>query len=166
MRERVRRLSIAAGLGVFALASPWGTALAADKFVTMYASDYLPGVVTINVGDTVTWVNDDDLPHDAVGRGWSTTLLGKYDSDTVTFRRAGRFPYRCSIHPAMRSAVVVRGAAGGSGATVPPSDSDVTAIGPDASESPLVLPLPILLLTGSAILLALVWPHRGRDHHD
>jgi plastocyanin len=158
MRERFGRLSIAAGLALFALASPWGTALAADRFVTMYASDYLPGVVTINVGDSVTWVNDDDLPHDAVGNGWSTTLLGKYDSDTVTFRRAGRFPYSCSIHPAMRSAVVVRGTAGG--ATVPPTDADVTATRPGPSGSPLILPL--LLLTGSAVLLTLVWPYRGR----
>lgn len=157
MRERVRRLSIAAGLALFALASLWGTALAKDQFVTMYASDYLPGVVTINVGDSVTWVNDDDLPHDAVGNGWSTTLLGKYDSDSVTFRRAGRFPYSCSIHPAMRSAVVVRGAGG---ATVPPTDADVTAVRPDPSGSPLIVPL--LLLTGSAVLLTLVWPHRGR----
>jgi plastocyanin len=158
MRERVRRLSFAAALALLALASAWGTALAADKFVTMYANDYLPGVVTINAGDSVTWVNDDDVPHDAVGNGWSTSLLSMGDSEAVTFRRAGRYAYRCSIHPAMRSAVVVRGASGG--ATVPPTDTNIAAVRPDPSGSPLIVPL--LLLSGSAALLALVWPRRGR----
>jgi hypothetical protein len=57
--------------------------------------------------------------------------------------------------------VVVRALSGGG--TVPPTDVDVTAARPDPSGSPLILPL--LLLTGSAVLLALVWPHRGRTHH-
>ena len=160
MRERVRRLTIAGGLVLFALASPWGTALAADKFVTMYANEYRPGVVTINVGDTVTWVNDDDVSHDAVGNGWSTSLLGQYDSDTVRFRRAGRFPYTCSIHPQMRSAVVVRGTGGG--ATVPPTDTAVTSS--DHMDPPgSWVTIPLVLITGSALLLALVWPRRSRN---
>lgn len=159
MRERVGRLVVAAGLAVFALASPWGTAFAADKFVTMYANEYRPGVVTINVGDTVTWVNDDDVPHDAVGNGWSTSMLAYYQSDSVRFRRAGRFAYSCSIHPQMRSAVVVRGAAGG--ATVPPTDATVT--GPERSDPPTAwVTVPLVLISGSALLLALVWPRRGR----
>lgn len=158
MRERVQRLTIAAGLALFALASPWSTALAADKTVTMYASKYLPGVVTINVGDTVTWVNDDDLPHDAVGNGWSTSLLGQYDSDSVRFRRAGRFAYTCSIHPQMRSAVIVRGAAGG--ATVPPTDATVVLEHRDAAGSWVTVPL--ILIAGSTLLLALVWERRSR----
>lgn len=160
MRERVRRLVVAAGLAVFTLAGPWGTALAADKFVTMYANEYRPGVVTINVGDTVTWVNDDDVPHDAVGNGWSTSMLTNGDSDGVTFRRAGRYAYRCSIPPQMRSAVVVRGAAGG--ATVPPSDTTVP--GPDAADPPtLWVTVALVLIAGSGLLLALVWRRRGRS---
>jgi plastocyanin len=159
MRERVRRLAIAVGLALFALASPGSTALAVDKWVTMYANEYRPGVVTINVGDTVTWVNDDDVEHDAVGNGWSTSLLGYYESDSVTFRRAGRYNYHCSIHPQMRSAVVVRGAGGG--ATVPPTDTVASTT--DRSDPPgSWLAVPVVLIAGSALLLALVWPRRGR----
>lgn len=160
MTERVRRLIIAGGLALFALASPWGTALAADKVVTMYANEYRPGVVTINVGDTVTWVNDDDVSHDAVGNGWSTSLLGYQQSDAVRFRRAGRFPYTCSIHPQMRSAVIVRGAT--AGATVPPTDTTVTSS--DQTDPPWSwVTVPLVLLAGSALLLVLVWPRRGRS---
>lgn len=160
MRERVRRLSIAGSLALFALGSLWGTVLAADKWVTMYANEYRPGVVTINVGDTVTWVNDDDVEHDAVGNGWRTSILGYYESDSVTFRRAGRYNYHCSIHPQMRSAVVVRGAAGG-GATVPPTDTVASTT--DRSDPPgSWLAVPAVLIAGSGLLLALVWPRRGR----
>ncbi len=111
-------------------------ALAADKWVTMYANEYRPGVVTINVGERVTWVNDDDVSHDAVGNGWSTSMLGYYESDSVRFLRAGRYPYRCSIHPQMRSAVVVRGSSGGGSlATVPPTDTVVTYVPPSPSDA-------------------------------
>jgi plastocyanin len=150
---------VAAGLAAFALAGPWGTALAADKFVTMYANEYRPGVVTINVGDTVTWVNDDDVSHDAVGNGWSTSLLGYYESDSVRFRRAGRYAYSCSIHPQMRSAVIVRGATGG--ATVPPTDTTVT-LSDQADPPNSWVTVSLVLIAGSAVLVALVWPRRSR----
>jgi plastocyanin len=130
-----------------------GPALAADKFVTMYANEYRPGVVTINVGDTVTWVNDDDVPHDAVGNGWRTEILGYFAQDSVRFSRAGRFPYYCSIHPEMRSAVIVRGAGGGSGggprATVPPTD---TVLDLKTGRGSGVAVVPILLVGGAALV--------------
>ena len=152
-------MALSAGLALFVLGSQGSTALAADKFVTMYANEYRPGVVTINVGDTVTWVNDDDVSHDAVGNGWSTSLLGYYESDSVTFRRAARYPYSCSIHPQMRSAVVVRGRSGG--ATIPPTDT-VASTSPRSDPPGSWIAVPVVLIAGSALLLALVWPRRGR----
>ena len=160
MRHRVQRLATVAGLASFLLASPGNTAFAADKFVTMYASKYLPGVVTINAGDSVTWVNDDDVPHDAVGNGWSTSLLAKGDSDSVTFRQAGRYRYSCSIHPQMRSAVVVRGAGG---ATVPPTDAAIER--PERAEpTTFWLTIALGLVAGAALLLALL--PKGRTRPD
>lgn len=158
MRKHLRRLAIAVGLALFASATPVSMVLAVDKWITTYANEYLPGVVTIDVGDTVTWVNDDDVPHDAVGDGWSTSLLTKGDSDAVRFRRAGRYPYSCSIHPQMRSAIVVRGSAG---ATVPPTD---TVVSPTDHSHPAGSWIGTvgILIAGSALGLALVWPRRGR----
>jgi plastocyanin len=115
------RLSLAATAALIAIGMLAGPSSAADKWVTMYDSKYLPGPVTIRPGDTVTWVNDDDLPHDAVGNGWSTPLLNKGDSHAVTFTKAGTYRYTCTIHPAMSSRVIVRAASGGSGATTPPT---------------------------------------------
>jgi plastocyanin len=158
MTRHVHRLAIASGLTVLATVTIVAPVIAADRHVTMSDNTYRPAVVTINAGDTVTWRNDDPVPHDAAGNGWSTSLLDDGASDSVTFRRSGRYAYRCTIHPQMRGTVVVRALSGG--ATVPPTDVDVTAVRPDPWGSPLILPL--LLLTGSAVLLALVWPHRGR----
>jgi plastocyanin len=124
---------------LIALSLPAGLALAIvpsvtaeDRWVTMFDSDYLPGVVTIRAGERVTWVNDDDLPHDAVGNGWSTPLLTKGDSSSVRFIRAGTYRYSCSIHPAMRSSVRVVGA----GATIPPTDTVASATDGPASGAP------------------------------
>jgi plastocyanin len=113
MTKRAPRYAVAVVAAFVILAAFAGPALAVDKFVTMYANEFRPRTVTINAGDKVTWVNDDDVEHDAVGNGWSTSLLGYADSASVRFNRAGTYRYRCSIHPTMRGTVVVRGAGGG-----------------------------------------------------
>jgi plastocyanin len=117
MSRRAPRFAFAFVASIIVLAAFAGSALAVDKFVTMYASEFLPRTVTINAGDKVTWVNDDDVAHDAVGSGWSTSILQQYDQDSVRFNRAGTYRYICSIHPTMRGTVVVRGA--GSGGVTP-----------------------------------------------
>ena len=115
MTKRPPRYAIAVVVAFVALIAFAGPALAVDKFVTMYANEFRPRTVTINAGDRVTWVNDDDVSHDAVGNGWSTSMLGYYEQDSVRFNRAGTYRYRCSIHPTMRGTVVVRGTGSGAG---------------------------------------------------
>ncbi len=150
---RPSRQLLLATLGVIVLLGAIAVpALAADRWVTMYANEYRPGVVTINVGERVTWVNDDDVSHDAVGNGWSTSMLGYYESDSVRFLRAGRYPYRCSIHPQMRSAVVVRGSGGGGLSTVPPTDTVVTSERATPSDAWLPAGLAVVLAAGGALL--------------
>jgi plastocyanin len=112
MNGRAPRFTLAIVAAIVVLAAFAGSALAADKFVTMYANEFLPHTVTINAGDRVTWVNDDDVAHDAVGNGWSTSILQQYDQDSVRFNRAGTYRYICSIHPTLRGTVVVRGGGG------------------------------------------------------
>ena len=141
-RHRLVRIPLAGAGALILVATAAGPSIAVDKWVTMFDSRYLPGVVTIEPGDTVTWVNDDDLPHDAAGSGWSTPLLTKGDSASVTFARAGTYRYRCTIHPQMRSAVIVRAG----GAAAPPSDTapEVTL----GSTGP--APVAVLAIVGAA----------------
>jgi plastocyanin len=108
MTKRAPRFALAIVAAIIVLATFAGSALAVDKFVTMDANKFLPRTVTINAGDKVIWVNDDDLAHNAVGNGWSTSILQQYDQDSVRFNRAGTYRYICSIHPTMTGTVVVR----------------------------------------------------------
>lgn len=119
MDLRRRLVTAIAGVTIaFGLAT--ASVSAADRTVTISGFAYSPDPVTINVGDTVTWTNDDGQAHTATGSGWNTGDLGNGESGSVTFQAAGTFQYMCGIHPAMRGTVVVRA----TGGTTPPTDTD------------------------------------------
>jgi plastocyanin len=105
-------------LAVGFLAVPAG---AADRTVRIVLSDYGPDPVRITVGDRVTWLNADSLPHDSVGNGWSTPLLLNGQRASVRFTTRGTYRYSCTIHPAMSGRVIVSAAAGSLATTPPPS---------------------------------------------
>jgi plastocyanin len=68
-----------------------------------------PETVTIAVGQTVTWTNQDSVVHTVVGDGGlDSGDLSKGDSYSKTFDTAGTFDYHCSIHPQMKGQVIVR----------------------------------------------------------
>jgi hypothetical protein len=105
-----------------AVAAP---ALAATRHVTIAGFAYSPNSVTVNVGDTVTWTNNDGVGHTATGSGFDTGTISAGASKSVTFDAAGTFAYHCTIHPSMTGTVVVRTASGG---TAP--DTDTAPIDP------------------------------------
>lgn len=122
MPSLVRRLALAGAIGLLASTALAVPAFAEDRWITTYDLSYRPLSVRILPSERVTFVNDDDVPHDAVGNGWSTKMLGYYESDVVTFPRAGTYRFSCSIHPAMRGTIYV-GVTGGAGVTDPPTDT-------------------------------------------
>jgi len=79
---------------------------------------YLPALLTIPTGGSVTWRNTGPTPHTV------TSDVGTFDSGymfttdtfTSTFPEAGNFNYYCTLHPEMRAAVIV-----GAGGPVPDS---------------------------------------------
>ena len=62
---------------------------------------FSPATLTVNLGDSIVWVNKDILPHTA------TTLKPGFDSKVIqpgkswryTVRKKGEFAYTCSFHP-------------------------------------------------------------------
>src|SRR5215469_6832856 len=66
--------------------------------------------ITVPVGTTVTWVNNDDIPHTvvAVDKSFKSKVLDTDEKFSFTFAKAGSFDYFCSIHPHMTGKVVVR----------------------------------------------------------
>jgi plastocyanin len=68
---------------------------------------YLPDPVTIHVGDSITWINEDPVGHTATAKNdsWDTGLF--FNEKTITYDTAGTFPYFCGTHPEMTGTVVV-----------------------------------------------------------
>jgi len=69
-----------------------------------------PQTLTVSAGTTVTWVNNDDIPHTVVSndRVFKSKVLDTNDKFSYTFAKAGTYPYFCSIHPKMTAKVVVQ----------------------------------------------------------
>ncbi|MGD9713503.1 MAG: plastocyanin/azurin family copper-binding protein [Thermomicrobiales bacterium] len=81
------------------------------------ASGFQPGTITIERGQTVTFVNRDDDPHTATGAGFDTGIMQPGEQGTITFDVAGTFPYSCQIHPVMTGVVEVTDPVGGAAAS-------------------------------------------------
>jgi plastocyanin len=78
--------------------------------VTMEGIAFKPAEVTVSVGDTVTWTNDDSVGHDVTADDFESGEPGGLASgDTFehTFDTAGTFDYVCTVHPGMEGTVKV-----------------------------------------------------------
>ncbi len=84
-----------------------------QKEVNLEISNYAftPPTIRIKTGTKVTWTNRDTVKHNAIADDGSfrTELIGKDESVSVTFDKAGTFPYYCGPHPSMRATVIVEG---------------------------------------------------------
>jgi plastocyanin len=92
-----------------------GTTTTADSSttVTIHNLAFEPGTLTVTVGTTVTWVNNDGMAHTV------TADDGTFDSGSLaagktfqfTFDQVGDFTYHCSIHSTMQGTISVKGRA-------------------------------------------------------
>jgi amicyanin len=104
----IRRLPSAA---VAALAAvTLGAAPPAPSVIKIDNFTFGPQAVTVPVGTTVTWVNEDDIPHTVVAndKSFKSKVLDTDEKFSFTFTKAGTFDYFCSIHPHMTGKVVVK----------------------------------------------------------
>ena len=71
---------------------------------------FTPPSLVVVAGSTVTWTNDDDIPHAvrAVDGSFRSKALDTADSFSVTFNKPGVYRYFCSLHPKMTGQVVVK----------------------------------------------------------
>lgn len=96
-------------------AFPAASAQAADPEVDIDQFTFTPQQVTVKAGTTVTWINDDDVPHTVASstKFFKSKALDKF---SFTFTTPGNYEYFCSIHPHMTGAIVVEAATGSSAA--------------------------------------------------
>jgi plastocyanin len=99
-----------AGSGDVAATSAAATPAPSGPAIAMRDVAFTPGTLHVKVGTTVTWTNDDRVPHDVVAtagaRFGSTNLL---EHATFRFRalRPGTIHYECTLHQGMRGTIVV-----------------------------------------------------------
>jgi len=77
---------------------------------------FIPSTITVGVGDTVTWSNDDTAAHTVTSGSAADGPDGNFDSSLFmagatfpwTFDTAGEYPYFCMVHPWMAGTVIVQ----------------------------------------------------------
>jgi plastocyanin len=103
-------LALALGLALFGAVS---SARAEDIEVKIDNFTFAPQQLTVKAGTTVTWINEDDIPHTVVSTGhFRSKPLDTGDKFTFTFTTAGSFQYFCGLHPHMQGSITVEATTG------------------------------------------------------
>jgi amicyanin len=122
MRTTKSRSRVAAAFGVVLLVAAATfaarSAPATDAEVDIDQFTFLPQRITVKAGTTVTWINEDDVPHTIVSSSkvFKSKALDTADKFSFTFTTPGTYDYFCSVHPHMTGAVVVEAASGSNAA--------------------------------------------------
>jgi plastocyanin len=109
---RQLRLSAAAALlaGVLTgTVASYAVLGAGEATATIDNFTFSPARLTVKAGTTVTWHNEDDIPHRvaASSRLFKSEALDTDDSFSFTFTEPGTYDYFCSLHPRMTGTVIV-----------------------------------------------------------
>ena len=101
---------------------------------------FLPNPVTIDIGATVTWENNDSAAHTVTSGSASDGPDGVFDSSLImapqggtvntfshTFDSAGTYDYFCMVHPWMSGAVIVEDAAAAEAAAAEAAAAEAAA---------------------------------------
>jgi plastocyanin len=77
---------------------------------TQTTSAFGANPLTIPVGTTVSWANNDNTTHTTAADGsqWSSGNIAPGGRFNFTFASAGRFTYHCQIHANMVGTIVVQ----------------------------------------------------------
>jgi plastocyanin len=85
-----------------------GTDAASQVIINNYA--FGPASLTVKVGTTVTWINQDDDAHtvDSTQGKFKSPTLNKGDRFEFRFTAAGEYPFYCRFHPRMTGKIIVQ----------------------------------------------------------
>jgi plastocyanin len=98
---------------IFAVAialSPGAVAAGKAHQVAIEGMKFVPERIDVAVGDSITWVNRDPVPHTV------TNAAKKLESGTIeanakwryVVRRKGELDYVCRFHPGMRGTLIAK----------------------------------------------------------
>ena len=81
------------------------------NLITINNFAFSPQSLTVSVGDTVTWRNDQGVSHTVTSDQGSELGSGNLSQGQTyqhIFTQAGLFPYHCTIHPNMTGQITVQ----------------------------------------------------------
>jgi plastocyanin len=92
--------------------SPTGAAMRPSGASSVAIAEFLfgPQRMTVKQGQTITWTNVDDSPHQVTVQGqweYRSPVLLKGQSTSLTFAHLGSYDYICGLHPGMKGSVEV-----------------------------------------------------------
>ena len=80
---------------------------AGDAVVELVGLDFSPRTVQVPLGRRVVWRWTDSVVHNVVSTQFASSEALGGGAYAVRFERAGRYPYRCTLHTGMDGTVVV-----------------------------------------------------------
>lgn len=86
-----------------------GTPVTGITHLTMQNFAYQPANIRVRAGTTVTWTNQDNVPHSVTFKNGmkDSGLLSQGQSFSYTFNTPGTYQYYCTVHPYMVATVTV-----------------------------------------------------------
>ena len=82
------------------------------RIVSDDAGGFVPGELTVDLGQAIAFVNAHSDEHTATGSGFDTGIIPESGVATVVMEEPGVFAYACQIHPVMTGRVSVRDESG------------------------------------------------------
>ena len=109
MRSRNSRVATGVTCLVAAVILFSGAVSAEDATAKIDNFTFVPARLTVKAGTTVTWRNEDDIPHTvtSAARLFKSKALDTDDSFSFTFTEPGTYEYFCSLHLRMTATIVV-----------------------------------------------------------
>jgi plastocyanin len=78
--------------------------------IGMQDLEFVPETAEAKVGQKVTWVNDESIPHNVVaeeGADFKSDIFGEGGEFSYVPREAGTIAYVCTLHPGMDGTLTV-----------------------------------------------------------
>ncbi len=96
------------GIAAICMLNAAGPVHAADYVVVVEKMKFGPVPETLQVGDTITWKNDDIFRHSATARDKSFDIDLPVKSEVrMVVEAAGSVDFFCKFHPGMKGTLVV-----------------------------------------------------------
>lgn len=86
------------------------TVLAPGDQISMKGLRFHPDHAQVTVGQKVTWVDDESVPHDVKadsGATFQSPTFGHKGTFSITPTKAGTIEYECTLHPGMTGKLTV-----------------------------------------------------------